>query len=470
MSEDLRLEKVPAKRAEQRDSNLELVFMQCCDEIFDWLTLSDVAALNLTCKKFQLLSAEYFERKYQTKVAKLVQNNDIGDILYRSADPLVQQFTPNIRSLVMLPNERVLSFLQSQNTKDLVSIAFYDGEINESDGRNLAELLRNVEIIEIQYTWIDTQLHECVLQYCRQIKQLVIKYGLGECKNAGIEYQWTLMKYPTLEHFHWSTASLPTNLDVFFRQNPNVRSFHCGAYTTSDTLEYLIKTGISVNELHLELITELCEDEREGLAVIRSQLNVLYGRRQFKSCMLQFVFCSQMLDREWASVKYLHGAYVDFPGQAGSTKALAALVSLRVLVLGVKTILSRGKANILSTHLVNLEEIYAQTNSVHAITPFLKNCPKLSKIYIYQTGSKNEFNAIIYTHHISSLNADRSKLTDACKTTVYLPDEAYAKIKWSSPCLTFSLIEVKRSESHVVRHPFAATKLRRDICELCERF
>lgn len=456
---------------EALENTLLSVATHCTDDLFDWLSLDELAALNSTCTRLQQLTAKYFQRKYPMKTMKVGEISDTNAIHYRCSDRSMGRFKRNVRNLVVLPSVECLQYLNANhNCKDLVSVAFYDGEISESMADAMAELLANAEIIEIQYGSIHGEFYENVLKFGKSVKQLVIKYGFNECETDGIENQWLLRNYPTLEHFHWSTSPLPDNLDTFFRLNPQIRSINSSVYPTMSTMWFLNRTGICVDELHLELILELHEEEREGMAIVRTHLNALHEKKQIKRLMVQFIFCSQFLDREWGRMDYLTGVYVDFPHQAGSTRALCTLVHLKLLVLGINTILSRAKASILTKHLINLEEIYVQINSIHAIVPFLRNAKKLNKIYVYGMGLAKSFCGKFKANQMATINDERTRLLDACKTTVFLPDHAYVQLKWKTNDLNLSRIEIKRSESHIVRHPFAATILRRDICELYEKF
>lgn len=448
------------------------IVIQCSDELFDWLALKELAALNNTCKKLQELTSDYVQRKYPMKSMKVGQDYKSKDIVYWSKDKSMHAFTKDVRNLVVVPSTECLRYLHAVHSKNIDSMAFYDGQIMDEDAIYLEMLLKCVDIVEIQYGYIGGEFHESVLKYCRRMKQLVIKYGFGECENSGVANRWCNQTYPTLEHFHWSATPLPDNLEIFFRQNPNIRSFNGGVYTTMNVLEFLLRTATTINELHFELILELHEDESEGMAAIQSNLNTLYERGQFKDLMLEFLFCSHLLDSGWSKLAYLTGAYIDFPRRPGSVKALSSLVHLKLLVLGINTIVSPAKANTLSKNLHDLEEIYIQIDSVHAIIPFARHSAKLHKIYVYRMGQDHGFNTKkIKRHLIDSLHECRTKLMDARKLIIYLPDQAYVQIKCqTSDCLNRNLIEIKRSESHVLMHPFAATKIRKDICELYEKF
>lgn len=455
---------------EKLENTFLSVVIHWTDEIFDYLSLDELAALNSTCRKLQQLTADYVHRKFPMKFMKVDDHLYTNKIQYRCRDKSMQPFTQNVRSLVVMPSTSCLEYLRSQHTKELVSISFYDGEILASDTNAIAVLIENVEIIEFQYVSMAGEFYEFVLKFCRHIKQLVIKYGFNECERTGIENQWLLKTYPSLEHFHWSAGPLPENLDQFFRLNPKVRSFNGSTYTSQYTVEFLLNTNISIDELHFQLYLELLEDKNDSMAMLRASLNTLYERKQIKSLILQFTFCSELLDEGWASLPYLHGAHVDFPERPGSTKALSSLVHLKLLVLGINTKLSRAKASILARNLLNLEEIYIQINSIHAITPFIRYAMKINRIYVYKMGSDEAVCGKIKRNFFRNLNKERMNHLAACKTTIYLPDQAYVAIKRKSPELNLNLIQVKRSESQVLTHPFVTTVLRREICEMYERF
>lgn len=62
---------------------------------------------------------------------------------------------------------------------------------------------------------------------------------------------------------------------------------------------------------------------------------------------------------------------------------IASMKSLKVLYLDA--ILFRAEAEILAQNLTYLEEIYAYTDSVDAIVPFVCHTPNLKKIYVNKT-------------------------------------------------------------------------------------
>lgn len=125
---------------------------------------------------------------------------------------------------------------------------------------------------------------------------------------------------------------------------------------------------------------------------------------------------------------------------------ISSMVSLKVLYLDA--ILFRAEAEVLAQHLVNLEEIYAYTDSVDAIVPFVYHSPKLRKIYVNKTFLPKHMQKI----NLSKLSKERAKLVGACPLIIYLKEELFISIKWAVEDLTLGLIEIRRAESHFVNN------------------
>lgn len=125
---------------------------------------------------------------------------------------------------------------------------------------------------------------------------------------------------------------------------------------------------------------------------------------------------------------------------------IAAMISLKVLYLDA--ILFRAEAEVLAQNLKNLEEIYAYTDSVDAIVPFVYHSAKLRKIYVNKTFLPKFMQKI----NLTKLSKERAKLANACPLSIYLKEELFITIKWAVDDLKMGLIEIKRAESHFVNN------------------
>lgn len=439
---------------DDRDNDLLDVIIFCFENVFDWLSLDDLAALSATCKQLQQMTGEFFQREYRMRFARIT--GDDQRIRYLPQKKFVQRFGINSRCVIIEPNVERLRYMATDHNQQLDMIAFWHGEITKKETNMIATVVKSVKIVEFLNAKFDGEFYDIVLKYCKNMKHLLIKHKLTECMVYGVTNQWQLQKYATLEHLCWDGFKLPDNLEIFFRQNPNVRSLQTGNFIFSETLVLLLETGISLNDLYLELTNFLIPDDLLDQYV--SSLNTLYERKQFKNLMMRFTTLSALDNPQWARLQYLNGICCEIPDQE-STEAIESL-HLKLLILGNKrTLISLSKAESLSKKLSNLEELYLRINSIDQIAPFICNSVKLHEIYVYKVDKALE------TIQVSSLDEQRMHLQGACKVKVYLPDHAYVQMKWTSKQMHGKLIEIKRTESHAPKHPFVINILRSYIID-----
>lgn len=210
-------------------------------------------------------------------------------------------------------------------------------------------------------------------------------------------------------------------------------------------------------------IWECAAGANRNVSVLQSSLNKLYEGQQFKQLMLSSKFSSQLIG--WSKLPYLTGASIDLPFQPG-IRTFPTLNHLKLLILGIGTYLSEEEANIVSKALINLEEIYTQISTVHAIRPFICNSIKMRQIYVYRMGAewfpfhRPNNNTKYKSNLIDQLNLARMKLKNACKTIAYLPDQGYVDVKCLGiGRLNYDRVEIRRSESYVLKHPFVSSNI-----------
>lgn len=434
---------------DQNDLLSVLVF--CFETLFEWLTIEDLAALNVTCKQLQRMTTEFFKRQYNG-IARIVGN---GEIRYLPRTKCVQRFGSNYRNVIIEPSLERLNYMVTNHIEQVDSIAFWHGKISEAEVKIISKVVEKSKIIEFLNGHFDGEFYESVLKYCKNMKHLVLKHKLTECSKHGNTNQWQLQTYPSLQHFYYDGLKLPNDLESLFRQNPNLRSFQCGNFTINTTLDLLLSTDICLDELYLELFNFYNTEETSQHF---TSINTLYERKQLKNIMISFRGKAHLNDSDWTRLKYLNGIYCEI-AEDESTDAIE-LLNLKLLFLGPKkTILSSTKAEALSRKLTNLEELYLRISSIDQIIPFINNSPKLQTIYVYKVDKE------LKSIQVSSLNEQRMKLAGANKVEVFLPDHAYIQMKWNSKMINCSLIDVKRAETHVLKHPFAINALRANITD-----
>lgn len=373
---------------------------------------------------------------------------------YKACHRSEQPFVQIIQRLAVSPNAGILSCLLKNQTNDILSINFHRGQIDENDAAILKDLMKNVEVLELYSTMIPfncRDVHHCLLQYCSSIRQL----NFDRLYQRPLRYEWLMNSYPTMEYLRWRDDATPNLMD-FLLKNPKVR----GIYADLEIVDQLYSRLVYIDELHLGFERKRTLNERLNMNNYLPKLNTLYERQQFRSLMVNFEGNYDrndfyyLLNGSWDRMEYLHGAMVADISKDSLFTALSSFVHLKLLAFKRSVKLTREKATILSKHLINLEEIHTKVGSFDSIVPFIKNCSKLKRICKHSIET-----AEIQKDFLFSLNQDRNKLTNACKTTIYLFDDAYVKLKWATNCINYNLIDVKRLESNTSIHPFVAFNL-----------
>lgn len=446
------LEIVPVAIDDQNDLLSVIVF--CYENLFDWLTIEDLAALNNTCKQLQRLTSDYYKRKYNGMVR--VINDKYEEIRYLPSAKHVQRFGPDHRNIIIEPTSYNLKYLETSHCNQLDTIVFWHGKFSERDIEIIPKVVEKTKIIKYLNSKFDGEFYESVLKYCKNMKYLVIKHKLTECLLNGEKDKWQLQSYPSLEHFYWDGLKLPNNLETFFQNNPNIRSFQIGNFVFNDTLELLMRTDLRLDELYLEIFNF---NMIEHLYEFISMMNTLYERKVFKGLMINFQKLPNSDTIEWSRLTFLNGIFCEM--NSDFEKNIIEIINPRLLILKTTRIsvfrdmkeLMRRRMEELSIKLTNLNELYVGINSIDQIIPFLKNSRNLQKIYVYKLDKNVGFT------QLSSLNDERLKLKDAKKVEIFLPDNKYVQLKLISKKINFSMIKIQRIESHNVNHPFVYNTL-----------
>lgn len=225
----------------------------CIEEILEWLPLNDLVSLTTTCKRMQGIVSRYFSRKYQTK-RMTVKMDKRQRIEFWPRELYVQRFREYFQNIGIRGRQPALfRHVGSICNKAPKKIRILEAEaLTEMHGRCIEELLRNVEIIELEECSFVAEFYDSFLKYCLNLKQLVIK-SFKECTHSGIKNKWLLQRYPHLKYLHWSFKKPPPDeLTTFFHRNPNVKSFGAAKFPLEIT-KLLLNGGIQLDELCLDI-------------------------------------------------------------------------------------------------------------------------------------------------------------------------------------------------------------------------
>ncbi|XP_055295473.1 uncharacterized protein LOC129565092 [Sitodiplosis mosellana] len=429
------------------DDNKFLTMMALAGEtVLGWLCLKDLVSVNTTCKQLKKQTEEHFLEHYPWQSVHITQ--------YRPRKKLELCFNAQFRNVVVHPGPEVFDRMISHHNKRVHCLEFHKGEIAEIDNGIIAGIVKNVRIIKITGTTFDGELYECLLKHCTHMEHLIIIKNDGqlkECTQRGTKNQWLLQSYPSLKQFYLVSKSIdaPENLKIFFRLNPNVRTFHSGNGIFMHTVNILMANEwIHFDELHLDIAP--CSSH--SLRDIVSNLNQLYDNQQYKRLFLNVLFYVNILDAEWWQVKGLYG-FSCLNADSNVFEALMKVNQIRMLFLRIGEVLSHDQAVRLAKNFHNLEEINLRITDINQITPFISHAVNVKKIYV-----DIEVECLMNLD-LDLLDEERKKLKNANKIEMYLRDSAYFEMKWKFSKINYNLIEIKRRDDLNALNSFAVDEM-----------
>lgn len=409
----------------------------CLEEIMEWLSLADLVNLSTTCKRMQMVASYYFGRKYPTK--RMTVKMDRQRIEYWPREMYVQRFREYFQNLAIRGRQIILfrhvGQLCSKMPKKLRILEAIN--LTGIHGNCIEAILNHVEIVEFEDCSFANDFYDCFLKHCHNLRQLVLR-SFSECTHGGVKNRWLLEKYPKLNHLHWSFDEPPPDeLITFFHRNPNVRNFAAAKHPMEIT-KLILNAGFTFDELCLDIGFGVDLNVKK----IFHSIQQLHDHGQFKRFQM-IPTTSMFVGAKFPPMPYLEALMANQVFE----DVIAAMTSLKMLYLDA--ILFRAEAEVLAHNLINLEEIYAYTDSVDAIVPFVYHSAKLRKIYVNKTFLPKSMQKI----NLAKLSKERAKLAGACPLAIYLKEELFITIKWAvDDQPKMGLIEIKRAESHFVNN------------------
>lgn len=387
---------------------LELNF-DCCLELFDWLTLSDLRALRQTCTRLRKIVDYHIQSTYPKGFGKLLVYNDkktLKDL--RNFDSSFGQLYKSLR-VKCYPNSGSHIKMFEAIRPILSSVQkVYSDHVNEHSNVDFLQLCTNLKFLEMVHP--------------------------GDNK-------WLQYKLPTLEHVRLCTHSYNqlSELKTFFKLNPNIRQFTIG--WNSWGTHWLKELNFHLDEFGIKYSGKIDE-----LPEFCRLIHEMFERGLYKR--LNFYFWNMAI--------------------GGSLKLLASLKGLEKLCLQencffnfVRTPMPQIKELYLSSSLnevdsldelvesfINIEKIKFGFVDFNCLVPFIRRSAKLKMVNIEVSAFQSDKT---YCHerviNLPALNKERMKCAGASKVTIYVEEQFYVKTKEALMKTDFSLIKLKRATS-----------------------
>lgn len=388
------------------NSALSCIFklnVDCFEEVFEWLSLTDLKALRQTCKRFKTI----IDYCITTNFPALRIGHGIVEI-FDWTEP------------------------RHIDTNYIKKIHFSNRCEFRSDLAEIENILSKVESVKVEKDQISGEFYGKLLKFCKNLTHLSIA-NIYDHIIIGSDNRWLLRSYPALEHIVMLENSPGIGLEIvelktFFELNPTIRTF-------TTTVQFLQRNGRCLKEANIKL----------------DQLNVF--------CNKPIQAILNLLNELSQNIQHLHlfGSYSTIRTEDLPTlRALEKLNYARVdrLVLPPLQYLkefSIGKvektANLmnLAKSLTNVNRVHIEEGTLKNVAAFICHSPTVKHIKINRLNGGFIYN--IRHIDLAELNKERKKLTGARKINIYVAEEFYLSVKWSGLYHSFSLVELRRSTS-----------------------
>lgn len=385
----------------------------CIFEILKLISLDDLCAVSVTCKRLHELAADHFSRKYSELSSKpIIIEEENGVIDFCRIENYQKCFAPqSITVRYSEMNAKFWKFMRSNCGPKIKKIIFNGLYWTKLFDEEIKFTLQHVEIIALML-WKKTNIRlDDVLKHLPLVKNVKID-GFDV-----VDLPHTIC--PQLEVFDCriNHPSMADALKNFFLQNTTVKRFTCRIRRpNSDLIKKLLKNVIhtKIEELFLAFHTA---DEID-FTLIRNELKMLDARESFKRLELETNSMKNLF--ELASLKTFKGFHLctwQFNRTSERVSEINSFIHLTILMIGSLTV-NVFNENLLY-NLPNLMELYYFGGVIcmyvpsEMIVPFVRYAPKLIKFVV-------NFDEAFGHLCLERLNAERSQLKHASNLVIYL--------------------------------------------------
>lgn len=429
----------------------------CCDEIFDYLSVKDLHSFGQTCKAMQRVAGEYFKRNHWA-VAKFSGNDGIYTIYsdnngttnertqtsgFNKYITYISHYYFAVRPLQYIQNHA--HEFDSINHLYLVCMG-----ITKSEVKYLRAILPKIETLQIRNCSRQGDIHRDLLTYCTSLKRLLVQDAdLFIFQQQRRSNPWLLQSYPHLKYLEFipKVHMRIHELNAFFERNATVRGFSTSTNCLWTNRNELLKSTVKLDILEVKFFPQHLqyhnyyfdhpdnEDEDQSIEfqTICKLLNQLHGNGFYQRLYVYVDSIDEEMSRHLASVKCVEKLYIKNFTHIYNLSHLSSIKELSIQN-GANPIDMRMFAN----HFVHIQRLYVSNGSVDDILPFVQQSPNLTKIYFDGNAMK-----------LSMLNRERAKLAGARKVVIYIPERMFLDTKWTigNGDINLEFVEMRRANS-----------------------
>lgn len=394
-----------------------------CFEIFGWLALSDVSSFAKACKWSRQTAASYFQLHHTLAI----QNQSLS---------ISGSSMESFRAIESVSNPSLCK-----------EIIITDCQLTQNKIKCIKNVLSKVEIIKMRNCTVNGGFHGDFLKFCGNMKSLSFMahrggYNSEDPKNViGSGNNWLHREYPTLENLELSVQIGKINeFEVFFAQNPAIRSFAVNADTLLSNRDLFMSGKVKLDRLAVRFPFDPIK--------MHSVINLISELHERGFYQRLHFYCNQKFFVEFALLPALEKLCLN---ECYVRCSIPTMDHVKELVL-YGTVTFESTLESIADNLVNLERLYIEHYgdvSMDDLLPFFQRSRNLQKIrFIHRNGT------VCPILNLANLNKQRSKLADACKVTIYVHEKDYLATKWATNKLNYDFVEIKRNSSYKWHNDF----------------
>lgn len=381
----------------------------CLEELFEWLSLKNLRSVRETCKRMKQVVNYHIKLNYPLRFGQFEFLDDTFDDLCRFDDSFIKFY-------------KTIKFGYTPLTNYII------------DG--LKHILSKVERVVIVDAQLSGTFYDDFLKFCGNLKSLVCI----DFSTIGIDSEWMLEQYPTIEHIVLSDPEPfeeHDKLKIFLEENPNIKTLSISSNIYDD---WMLESNAKFDKLIIEVL------HSPDMNLFCSQLNTLHTNGFYKK--LELFMYIQCENHEMNRIATLHALEFLFIENITSGTVFTPLPQLKVFYMHSDRDIDN--MNMIVDNMENIEKIHFKFADFESILPFIHRANKLKEIKINSPSDGRFLSEDCID--LVALNNERKKCSGAIKLTIYIGEEVYLATKCAKMRTKFSCIEIKRAESHIFDH------------------
>lgn len=430
--------------------------IDCFEEVFDYLQLKDLLSIAATCKRLNQVVAYIYQQNYSAAQLQCIFDSIWFRLWHCHCSNSFAQFVRKMR-IFPIGDLETFRMLELKNLRQMELNIFH---LTPEAIDCMKAILRNLEFLRLDSPEeFEGSFNEMIHNFCPNLKRLSLNSEVDDDEPdlIGIDDNWLLQNYPTLEHFELEAKNgyCIDNMATFFVLNPNIRYFS----TTADYLWKNRNSFLKANIAFEDLTIKFWYNPTLDLMEFSHLLNELHRRNFFKRLKIYYeeTFHKTVIEAV-ASSKALAKLYItNFNEISLSDVNDSALENIEELCVCVDELHDISSFVSVACNLENLKRIQLWNATFDHILSLASQAAKLRKINVkFKTHPDNGLlfarnkNAI----NLFKLNEEREKLARARKLIVYVVEDYYLRTKWAVRETDFNLIRLKRIDSDEWNHEF----------------